>query len=112
MLPNGDLVRKVLLGADGVADTLGRGALVIDMSTIHPLHTDQLIAEMVQRGHELMDVPVGRTSEQAVTGSLLLLAGGTEAQIERARPLLMLMGNELVVAGGPGMGIRSRWSLT
>lgn len=106
MLPNGDLVRKVLLGADGAVDTLGRGTLVIDMSTIHPLHTDQLIAEMAQRGHEMMDVPVGRTSEQAVTGTLLLLAGGTESQIERARPLLMLMGNELVVAGGPGMGIR------
>ena len=106
MLPNGDLVRKVLFGADGAVETLPRGALVIDMSTIHPVHTDQLIAEMAQRGFEMMDVPVGRTSDQAVTGSLLLLAGGTDAQIERAREVLMLMGNELVVAGGPGMGIR------
>ena len=106
MLPNGDLVHKVLFGADGAVETLPRGALVIDMSTIHPVHTDQLIAEMAQRGFEMMDVPVGRTSDQAVTGSLLLLAGGTDAQIERAREVLMLMGNELVVAGGPGMGIR------
>lgn len=106
MLPNGELVREVLLGGDGVVGTLSRGALTIDMSTIHPLHTDQLIADMAARGFEMMDVPVGRTSDQAVTGSLLLLAGGTAAQIERARPLLMLMGNELVEAGGPGMGIR------
>ena len=106
MLPNGDLVRKVLFGADGAVETLPRSALVIDMSTIHPVHTDLLIAEMAQRGFEMMDVPVGRTSDQAVTGSLLLLAGGTDAQIERAREVLMLMGNELVVAGGPGMGIR------
>lgn len=106
MLPNGELVREVLLGGDGVVGTLSRGALIIDMSTIHPLHTDQLIADMAARGFEMMDVPVGRTSDQAVTGSLLLLAGGTAAQIERARPLLMLMGSELVEAGGPGMGIR------
>lgn len=106
MLPNGDLVREVLLGKHGVVESLPAGALVIDMSTIHPLHTDQLIADMAARGFEMMDVPVGRTSDQAVTGSLLLLAGGTQEQIERARPLLMLMGNELVEAGGPGMGIR------
>ena len=106
MLPNGELVESVLLGENGVLTTLKKNALVIDMSTIHPLHTDQLIATLAKRGVEMMDVPVGRTSDQAVTGALLLLAGGTEAQIERARPILMLMGNELIAAGGPGMGIR------
>ena len=106
MLPNGELVQEVLLGENGVATTLAGDALVIDMSTIHPLHTDQLIAQMAKCGFEMMDVPVGRTSDQAVTGTLLLLAGGTSAQIERARPILMLLGNELVDAGGPGMGIR------
>lgn len=106
MLPNGDLVRDVLFGENGVAGTLAKDALVIDMSTIHPLQTDQLIADMAKRGFAMMDVPVGRTSDHAVTGSLLLLAGGTAEQIERARPVLMLMGNELVEAGGPGKGIR------
>lgn len=106
MLPNGELVQEVLFGENGAVETLDRQALVIDMSTIHPLHTDQLIARMAKLGIAMMDVPVGRTSDQAVTGSLLLLAGGTNAQIERARPVLMAMGNELVKAGGPGMGIR------
>ena len=106
MLPDGDLVREALLGVNGATKTLPKSALVIDMSTIHPLHTDQLIADLGKCGIEMMDVPVGRTSDQAVTGSLLLLAGGSKAQVERARPVLMLMGNELVDAGGPGMGIR------
>ena len=106
MLPNGELVQEVLLGENGVITTLRSDALVIDMSTIHPLDTDRLIGLMAKRGFEMMDVPVGRTSDQAVTGSLLLLAGGSAAQIERARPVLMLLGNEMVEAGGPGMGIR------
>lgn len=106
MLPNGDLVRSVLFGAQGVCEALSPQALVIDMSTIHPLQTDSLIADMRTRGFEMMDVPVGRTSEHAVAGTLLLLAGGTAEQIERAMPLLMTMGNELINAGGPGMGIR------
>lgn len=106
MLPNGDLVRAVLFGERGACEGLAQDALVIDMSTIHPLQTDRLISDMVGRGFSMMDVPVGRTSDHAVAGTLLLLAGGTAQQVERARPVLMAMGNELINAGGPGMGIR------
>ena len=106
MLPNGDLVRSVLLGEGGVCESLSPQALVIDMSTIHPLQTDKLIADLRAKGFTMMDVPVGRTSDHAVAGTLLLLAGGTPEQVERATPVLMAMGNELINAGGPGMGIR------
>ena len=106
MLPNGDLVRSVLFGEHGVCEGLSRDALVIDMSTIHPLQTDALIRDMAEQGFSLMDVPVGRTSDHAIAGTLLLLAGGTAEQVERATPVLMAMGNELINAGGPGMGIR------
>ncbi len=68
MLPNGDLVRAVLFGEQGVCETLSRNALVIDMSTIHPLQTDKLIADMRAAGFSMMDVPVGRTSDNAITG--------------------------------------------
>ena len=78
MLPNGDLVRSVLFGEHGVCEGLSRDALVIDMSTIHPLQTDALIRDMAERGFSLMDVPVGRTSDHAIAGTLLLLAGGTD----------------------------------
>ncbi|WP_353745579.1 sulfolactaldehyde 3-reductase, partial [Shigella sp. FJ200903] len=57
-------------------------------------------------GISMMDAPVGRTSVNAIDGTLLILAGGTDEQIARARPIPMCMGNELVEAGGPGMGIR------
>ena len=106
MLPNGDLVHSVLLGEGGVCESLSPQALVIDMSTIHPLQTDKLIADLRAKGFSMMDVPVGRTSDHAVAGTLLLLAGGTPDQVERATPVLMAMGNELINAGGPGMGIR------
>lgn len=106
MLPNGDLVRSVLFGEQGICESLSQQALVIDMSTIHPLQTDKLIADMRAQGLDMMDCPVGRTSDHAIAGTLLLLAGGTAQQVERATPVLMAMGNELINAGGPGMGIR------
>lgn len=106
MLPNGELVHEVLFGAEGVCCTLSPAALVMDMSTIHPLQTDRLIAQMQARGFSLMDAPVGRASDHAQAGTLLILAGGTAEQVERATPVLMAMGSELINAGGPGMGIR------
>ncbi|EAA2166327.1 sulfolactaldehyde 3-reductase, partial [Shigella sonnei] len=106
MLPNGDIVRQVLLGEKGVCEAVSSDALLIDMSTIHPLQTDALIRELQEKGISMMDAPVGRTSVNAIDGTLLILAGGTDEQIARARPILMCMGNELVEAGGPGMGIR------
>ncbi|MFG6656687.1 sulfolactaldehyde 3-reductase [Scandinavium sp. M-37] len=106
MLPNGEVVNAVLFGSNGVCETLSSDALVIDMSTIHPLQTDRLITQMHERGFSMMDVPVGRTSDNAISGTLLLLAGGSELQVKRATPVLMAMGSELINAGGPGMGIR------
>ncbi|MFB0712702.1 sulfolactaldehyde 3-reductase [Buttiauxella noackiae] len=106
MLPNGDIVRQVLLGEKGVCETLSPSALIIDMSTIHPLQTDALIAQTKEKGFSMMDAPVGRTSINAKDGTLLILAGGYPEQVERARQILLCMGSEIVEAGGPGMGIR------
>ncbi|MCZ5660702.1 NAD(P)-binding domain-containing protein [Escherichia coli] len=50
------LVRNVLFGENGVCEGLSTDALVIDMSTIHPLQTDKLIADMQAKGFSMMDV--------------------------------------------------------
>ena len=108
MLPNGAIVREALLGDGGAASTMTTDALHIDMSTIHPFECDAIREAMAEKGYESMDVPVGRTSLQAIDGTLLLMAGGTASQIERARPFLMCLGDTLVDCGGPGMGARMK----
>lgn len=106
MLPNGALVKSTVFGENSITSTMSKDALLIDMSTIHPLETDALVKEMTAKGFEMMEAPVGRTSVQAMTGDLLILAGGSKAQIAKAQPLFECMGNETIDAGGPGMGIR------
>lgn len=106
MLSNGAQVRAVVLGSDGVAETMSTDALLIDMSTVHPTESDALRVDMEQRRLSMMDAPVGRTSDHAVKGELLILAGGTEQQVERAQHLFDCMGSETTWAGGPGKGIR------
>lgn len=106
MLPNGALVKNVLFGENGITETLDKQSLLIDMSTIHPFETDALINQMSEQGFSMMEAPVGRTSDHAIKGELLILAGGTKEQIEKAQPLFDCMGSETIDAGGPGKGIR------
>ncbi|MDO5351655.1 MAG: sulfolactaldehyde 3-reductase [Succinatimonas sp.] len=106
MLPNGKLVNNVVFGTDGFISSLSKEALYIDMSTINPYESDEIRKSVEALGKQMMECPVGRTSADAITGTLLLLAGGTKAQIEKAHDVLMCMGNQIIDADGPGMGIR------
>lgn len=108
MLPTGDVVRSVLFGPSGVVENLDAGSLVVDMSTIHPSETDEIRNDLFAKGLRMIDAPVGRTSVQAVTGNLLIMAGGDSADIEEARPILECMGDKIIDCGGPGLGTRMK----
>lgn len=104
MLPEPHHVEAVVLGPDGVADGLQPGGVVVDMSTIDP-HTSQRVgAELRRRGFDMVDSPVGKTSEHAATGTLTLMVGGEPEAIARVKPVLDCMGSETFLCGGPGMG--------
>ena len=104
MLPEPKHVEAVVLGADGVAAGLKPGAIVIDMSTIDPISSQRIGAELRRRGFHMVDSPVGKTSEHAATGTLTLMLGGEPEILARAKPVLDCMGNETFLCGGPGMG--------
>lgn len=106
MLPNGKLVEQVIFAENGIKEKISKNALLIDMSTIHPLESDSIRNRLASLNIEFMDVPVGRTSTNAIDGTLLILAGGTQTQIERASEILLCMGSEIINTGGPGRGIR------
>jgi len=104
MLPEPHHVRDVILGANGVAEGLKKGCVVIEMSTIDPYTSQEVGAELKKRGIEMVDSPVGKTSEHAATGTLTLMLGGEPEVIERVRPVLDCMGNERIYCGKLGMG--------
>ncbi len=108
MLPVGEVVKRVLFDASGVVETAGVASLVIDMSTINPIDTDEIRDGLAAKEIRMIDAPVGRTSEQAKTGNLLIMAGGSAADIEEAQPVFECMGDTVVDCGGPGMGARMK----
>ena len=93
MLPNGKLVEQVIFAENGIVEKVSKDALLIDMSTIHPLESDAIRNRLAALKIEFMDVPVGRTSNNAIDGTLLILAGGTQQQIDRATEILLCMGS-------------------
>jgi 3-hydroxyisobutyrate dehydrogenase len=100
MVVDGDQVRAVLLGDEGVAQGAVPGTLCVDMSTIAPAQTRAIGAELAERGIALLDAPVTGSSPKAQDGTLTIMAGGSETDFARAEPLLAVMG-ELVVHVGP-----------
>jgi 4-hydroxybutyrate dehydrogenase/sulfolactaldehyde 3-reductase len=106
MLPNGEHVEDALFGRDGAATAMAKGALYMDMSTILPTVTDRIAKKMAERGIDMVDAPVGRTSQHAVEGKLLVMAGGSDAALARARPILEKLGDTIVHCGPVGSGAR------
>jgi len=106
MLPNGTVVKDVLLGEHGALSALNGGACVIDMSTIHPFDSDAIAEAVAAKGFRFVDAPVGRTSDHAVRGELLILAGADEKTAAELAPVFGCMGTETVVTGAAGRGIR------
>ena len=104
MLPEPKHVEAVVLGENGVAAGLRPNGVVIDMSTIDPISSQRIRAALRAKGFHMVDLPVGKTSEHAVTGTLTLMVGGEPEIIARVKPVLDCMGNETFLCGGPGMG--------
>lgn len=108
MLPNASHVREALFGPHGIAETLSRDAVFINMSTILPQETDSLGEAMKARGLRMIDAPVGRSAIEARRGALLILASGAPEDIARAQPAFDVMGSQTVHCGALGGGSRAK----
>ena len=108
MLPNGKATKEAVLGADGIIEKLPTDSLIIDMSTIHPLETDQIRKELKRNGFSMVDAPVGRTSVEAEKGQSLFMVGAKKQDFKIAQPILACMGDTIIDCGGPGTGSRMK----
>jgi len=94
----------VLEGEDGAAAGLEGGGVVVDCSTVSPAETTAVAARLAERGIGFVDAPVSGGSEGAERGTLTVFAGGEEADVERARPILEAFSGRVTHLGPPGAG--------
>jgi 3-hydroxyisobutyrate dehydrogenase len=90
-LTNDTALRAVYLGEDGVL-TSARGKLLVDASTAGPQVAEELGREAQARGARFLEAPVVGSVPAAESGKLLILAGGTRADLEQARLVLEHLG--------------------
>ena len=104
MLPAGEHVRSVYLGAGGVIANAPSGALLIDCSTIDVATARAVAAAAAERSFAMLDAPVSGGVGGAQAATLTFMVGGTDEAFARAQPILAAMGKTIVHAGGSGNG--------
>ena len=104
MLPNSPEVREVLLGEKGIAGLLHAGQTVIDTSSIDPLESRAIAAELARYGVEMLDAPVSGGEPKAIDGTLSFMVGGKREVFDRYSELLGAMGSSVVYCGEIGAG--------
>jgi 2-hydroxy-3-oxopropionate reductase len=104
MLPDSPDVEAVVAGEGGVLEGIRDGALLVDMSTISPVVTEELSERVREKGASMLDAPVSGGDVGAIEGALSIMVGGSEEDFERARPLFDVMGKVATHVGPTGSG--------
>jgi 2-hydroxy-3-oxopropionate reductase len=99
MVPDTPDVEAALFGPGGVAEGLSPGKLVIDMSSISPTATRGFAARVKEKGCDYLDAPVSGGEVGAKQATLTIMAGGSRAAFDRARPLFEAMGKNVTLVG-------------
>lgn len=84
MLPDTPDVERVLFGAGGVAEELGAGKTVVDMSSISPIETRDFAARIEALGSDYVDAPVSGGEVGAKAATLSIMAGADPARVRQA----------------------------
>ena len=105
MLPNSPHVKQAVLGKDGVIEGAKPGSLLVDMSSIAPLASREIAAELAKKGIEMLDAPVSGGEPKAIDGTLAIMVGGKESVFEKVKnDVLLKMGASAVHCGDIGAG--------
>ena len=104
MVPDTPDVEAVLFSANGVAEGVSKGKVVVDMSSISPIATKEFAAKIRSLGGDYLDAPVSGGEVGAKNATLTIMVGGDEAVFNRVKPLFELMGKNITLVGENGAG--------
>lgn len=104
MLPSGQIVEDLYIHQDKLLDAIHPSSLVIDCSTVAPANSKALAQAAQQRGIAVLDAPVSGGVGGAQAGTLTFIVGGAAEDVQRAKPVLSVMGKNIFHAGAHGAG--------
>lgn len=104
MLPNSPQVKEVVLGENGLKEGAKRGSVLIDMSSIAPLASRDIFAELEKIGVDMLDAPVSGGEPKAIDGTISVMVGGKQVIFDKYYDILKTMAGSVVRTGEIGAG--------
>jgi 3-hydroxyisobutyrate dehydrogenase-like beta-hydroxyacid dehydrogenase len=101
-------MEEVVLGKNGVIETIRPGSILIDSSTISPVVSRKLACHVAGKGAQMLDAPVTGSKHGAEKGELTFMIGGERAALDRAMPVLRTLGKKHIYCGASGAGLSAK----
>jgi 2-hydroxy-3-oxopropionate reductase len=97
-------VQETLFKKDGIAGSLSKGSVVVDMSSVAAGESIFCAEKLKDMGIDFLDAPVSGGEPKAIDGTLAFMVGGDEAVFKKTEPVLLDMGSSALLVGGSGDG--------
>lgn len=104
MVPSGPIVRSLLLGDDGILAGVKEGTVLIDMSSVTPVESQEFARLAAEKGCSFLDAPVSGGEPGAVAGTLAIMIGGEQDVVDNVHDVLAAMGTSITLVGPNGSG--------
>ncbi|MBR1759037.1 MAG: 2-hydroxy-3-oxopropionate reductase [Lachnospiraceae bacterium] len=104
MVPNSPHVKAAVCGPNGVLEGAKPGTILIDMSSIAPLASQEVCKACEEKGVKMLDAPVSGGEPKAIDGTLSIMVGGDKEVFESVKEILLVMGGSAVYCGPIGAG--------
>ena len=95
MLPNSPHVKSVVCGEGGVLSAAKAGTILIDMSSIAPLASQEVAKACAEKGVRMLEGPVSGGEPKAIDGTMSIMCGGDEELFNECLPILQCMGGDI-----------------
>jgi 3-hydroxyisobutyrate dehydrogenase len=108
IVPSSREVQEVYLNEDGVLAGIKAGRIVIDMSTIDPIVSQEVAAAAQKKNVDMLDAPVSGGQGGAIEGTLTIMVGGKEEIFKQCKDIFAAMGKNIYYCGPIGSGETSK----
>ncbi|MED4285245.1 NAD(P)-dependent oxidoreductase [Priestia megaterium] len=97
-------VEEVYLGQEGILQNAKSGTYVVDMTTSSPILAKKIYEEALRKDIYALDAPVSGGDIGAQKGTLAIMVGGQKNHFDAIKPVLDIMGTNIVLQGEAGAG--------
>ena len=103
-----DDVRSVVYGDDGALGALQPGAVIVDHTTASATLARELAEACAARDVGFVDAPISGGQAGAESGQLSVMCGGSQADFDKARPLIDHFAKAVTLLGPSGAGQQTK----